>query len=94
MEYEPEFNTFAFDEQSNDLLDALIFASISSLPSPSHEAPPSVPSSSSLKLKPLPNTLKSIFLGLNKSFPMIITNDLNSDQETEVLDLLRKRKRL
>jgi len=41
MEYEPEFDTFAFKEQSEDLLHASILASLSFLPTPSHEAPPS-----------------------------------------------------
>ena len=47
----------------------------------SHKAPTSVPLSSSVELKPLPNTLKYAFLGLNGTFPMIFANDLNVDQE-------------
>ena len=74
MKYELEFDTFAFEEQCDDSLHAFILASLSSLPSPSHEARPSVPSSSSLELKPLPNTIKFAFLGSNEVFPVIITN--------------------
>jgi len=61
MEYELEFSTFAFEKQCDDSLHASILASFSSIPSPSHEALPSVHSSSSLELKPLPNTLKYAF---------------------------------
>jgi len=42
VEYEPEFNTFIFEEQCNDSLHASILTSLSSIPSPSHEAHPSV----------------------------------------------------
>jgi len=34
--------------------------------------------------------LKYAFLDPNETFPVIIANDLNSDQEIEVLDLLRE----
>ena len=81
MEYEPISNAFAFDDQCNDSLHASILRSISSLPSPFHEATPTMPSSSSLELKPLSNTLKYALLCANKSFPVIIANDLNPDQE-------------
>jgi len=74
MKYELEFDTFAFEEQCDDSLHAFILAYLSSLPSPSHEARPSVPSSSSLELKPLPNTIKFAFLGSNEVFPVTITN--------------------
>ena len=47
----------------------------------SHKASTSVPLFSSVELKPLPNTLKYAFLGLNETFPMIFANDLNVDQE-------------
>ena len=51
-EYEPEFDTFAFDEQCDDSLHASLLASLTSLPLSFHEALPNVPSSSSLELKP------------------------------------------
>jgi len=79
MGYESKFDTFASEEQYDDSLYASSLASLSSFPSPSHEALPSVPPSSSLELKPLPNTLKYAFLGPNETFPMIIANDLNLD---------------
>jgi len=46
VEYEPGFDTFAFGKQCDDSLHASILTSLSSLLSPSHETPPSVPSSS------------------------------------------------
>ena len=92
MEYELEYDTFVFDDQRDNPLHASILASISSLPSLSHQAPPSVPSSSSLELNPLLNILKYVFLGPDESFPVIIANDLNSNQETQVLDLFRENK--
>ena len=60
--YEAEFDTFAFEKQYDESLHAFILASLSSFPSPSHKALLSVPSSSSLDLKPLRNTLKYAFL--------------------------------
>jgi len=62
MEYEAEYDIFAFNDQCDDLLRASILASISSLLSPSLESLPSVPSSSSLELKSLPDALKYAFL--------------------------------
>ena len=54
MGYEPEFNTFAFEEQYDHSLHASILVSLSSFPSPSYEALLNVSSSSALELKPLP----------------------------------------
>jgi len=56
MEYDLEFNKFAFDEQCDDSLHARLLASLISLPLSSHEALPSVPSSCALELKPLPSS--------------------------------------
>ena len=47
-------------------------------------------SSSSLELKPSPNTLKYAFFGPNKYFLMIITNYLDLGQEIQVLASLRE----
>jgi len=65
MGYEPKNDTFAFEDHCDDSFYASILASLSFIPTPSHEAPPSLPSSYSLEQKPLPNTLKYAFLGLN-----------------------------
>jgi len=92
MAYEPEHNALAIEEQCDDSLQASILASPSSTPSPSHKAPLSMPSSSSLELKPPPNTLKYAFLEPNRTLSMILANDLNSNQETQVLGLLRENK--
>ena len=67
MEYEPEYDAFAFEDQCDDSLHASILASLSSIWPSSHEAPPSVASSSSFDMKPLPKMLKYVFLGLNET---------------------------
>ena len=90
MNYEPEFDTFAFDEQCDDSVHASLLASLTSLPAPSNDHLPSASSSSSLELKPLPSTLKYAFLGPDGTFPVILANDLTLDQEKQVLDLLRE----
>ena len=45
-----------------------------------------------LELKPLPNSLKYVFLGPNDTYPVIIASDLTKDQEEELLKV-RKTKR-
>jgi len=80
VEYEPEFDTFAFDEQCDDSLHASLLAYLTSLSPSSNESLPSEPSSSSLELKPLPSTLKYGFLGPDETFPMLLANHLTLDQ--------------
>ncbi|CAA7405487.1 unnamed protein product [Spirodela intermedia] len=46
-----------------------------------------------LELKPLPSSLKYMFLEENNSFPVIIAADLSNEQEEELLDVLRKNKK-
>ncbi|CAA7397715.1 unnamed protein product [Spirodela intermedia] len=46
-----------------------------------------------LELKPLPSSLKYLFLEENSSFPVIIVVDLSDEQEEELLDVLRKNKK-
>jgi len=92
MEYEPEYDAFIFEDQCDDSLHASILASPFSIFLSSNEAPPGVPSSSSHELKPLPNTLEYAFLNSNKTFPMLLANDLNLDQKSQVLDFLRENK--
>ncbi|XP_074374208.1 uncharacterized protein LOC141714595 [Apium graveolens] len=50
------------------------------------------PSPPELELKPLPNTLKYMFLGPNESFPVIIASNLTTSQEEELLSVLRENK--
>jgi len=45
-----------------------------------------------LELKPLPDCLKYAFLGPNESLPIIIASDLNKDQKTKLIALLRENK--
>ena len=68
MEYEPEYDALAFEDQYDDSLQAYIVALLSSIPPLSYEAALSVPSSSSLELKPLPNMLKYAFFAYLRLF--------------------------
>ena len=88
MQYEPEFETFSFNEQCDDSLHASLLASLTSLPLSSNESLPSETSSSSLELKPLPITLKYAFLEPDETFHVILANHLTLDQEKQVLHLL------
>ena len=53
---------------------------------PSEEKPPK------LELKPLPSHLKYSFLGVEETFPVIISSSLESDQENKLLEILRTHK--
>ena len=50
---------------------------------PSEERPPK------LELKPLPSNLKYAFLGVEETFPVIISSSLELDQENKLLKILR-----
>ena len=50
---------------------------------PSKERPPK------LELKPLPSHLKYAFLGIEETFPVIISSSLELDQENKLLEILR-----
>ena len=45
-----------------------------------------------LELKPLPVELKYVFLGIDETFPMVISSKLDSLQEGKLLNVLRKHK--
>ena len=53
---------------------------------PSEERPPK------LELKPLPSHLKYAFLGVEETFPIIISSSLESEQENKLLEILRTHK--
>ena len=53
---------------------------------PSEEKPPK------LELKPLPSHLKYAFLGVEDTFPVIISSSLVPDQENKLLEILRAHK--
>ena len=53
---------------------------------PSEEKPPK------LELKPLPSHLKYAFLGVEETFPVIISSSLESDQDNKILEILRTHK--
>ena len=50
---------------------------------PSEERPPK------LKLKPLPSHLKYAFLGVEETFPVIISSSLELDQENKIFEILK-----
>ncbi|XP_043700043.1 uncharacterized protein LOC122650719 [Telopea speciosissima] len=58
------------------------------------EKPPlsSVESPPVLELKPLPDSLKYVFLGSNEMLPVIIASNLTSDQESQLLSVLKEHK--
>jgi hypothetical protein len=49
---------------------------------------------SDVELKPLPGGLKYEFLGDNKTFPVIVSNELNPEETEKLLKLLRKHKKV
>ena len=53
---------------------------------PSEERPPK------LELKPLPSHIKYVFLGVEETFPVIISSSLESEQENKLLKILRTHK--
>ena len=53
---------------------------------PLEERPPK------LELKPLPSHLKYAFLGVDETFPVIISSSLESEQENKLLEILRTHK--
>ena len=53
---------------------------------PSEEKPPK------LELKPLPSHLKYAFLGVEETFPVIISSSLESDQGNKLFEILRTHK--
>ena len=54
---------------------------------PSEEKPPK------LELKPIPSHLKYAFLGVEETFPVIISSSIESDQENKLLEILRTHKK-
>jgi len=61
---------------------------------PDVESPPDLPIEPQvLDLKPLPPSLKYVFLGPSDSMPAIIAADLDSEQEEKLIDVLKEHKR-
>lgn len=97
-----EIDTQQYVDEVNALLDKYNVATIDfppwrvprePLPLPS--STPHIPSLESLpklKLKPLPNKLKYAFLGLNDTLLVIIASNLQKNQDSSLLNVLRKHK--
>ena len=62
------------------------------LPSIEDKVLPSEEKAPKLELKPLPSHLKYAFLGVEDTFPVIISSSLVSNQENELLEILRTHK--
>jgi hypothetical protein len=45
-------------------------------------------------LKPLPKGLKYKFLGLNKTYPIIVSNELSPEENEKLLNLLKKHRKV
>jgi hypothetical protein len=56
-------------------------------------AKPSIEQPPSLELKPLPENLKYAYLECDKKLPVIISSNLNFDQENKLLQILKKHKK-
>jgi hypothetical protein len=64
------------------------------LPLTSSTSPvPSLESPLKLELKPLPDKLKYAFLGANNTLPVIMSSDLQKDQEDNLLEVLKEHKK-
>ena len=61
-------------------------------PLASSPMPPSIVSPSKLELKPLPDSLKYVFLGPKETLPVIISSLLFGDQEKELIHILSDHK--
>ncbi|KAK2451735.1 hypothetical protein QL285_010765 [Trifolium repens] len=78
-------DNFPIGEVVDDVVKAL---DITAAPAkPSIEQPPS------LELKPLPENLKYAYLECDKKFPVIISSNLDFDQENKLLQILKKHKK-
>ena len=80
---EPEYDAFEFDDLCSTV-DCLLIAT--------SESASETISPPAFELKPPPDSLKYTFLGLNEYLPIIITSDLDRDQETKLITLLRENK--
>ena len=83
MNDEPEYDAFEFDD---------LYSTADCLLTAASESTPETVFPPALELKPFPDSLKYAFLGPNKSLPVIIASDLDGDQETKLIALLRENK--
>ena len=79
--------------EHNEVLEANGWApKFEPLPPIEDRALPSEERPHTLELKPLPSHLKYAFLGVEETFPVIISSSLESEQENKLLEILRTRK--
>ncbi|XP_045797211.1 uncharacterized protein LOC123891391 [Trifolium pratense] len=83
-----EFNLQGEGEVVNEVVFAVETLDIPAVPTkPSIEQPPS------LELKPLPKNLKYAYLEENEKLPVIISSNLDCEQEEKLLEVLRQHKK-
>jgi hypothetical protein len=95
-----DFDTDQYIKEVHDLLETAASANFHPWKVPKEPLPltssiPHVPSLEyppKLELKPLPDKLKYTFLGSNDTFPIIISLDLQKDQEDNLLEVLKENK--
>lgn len=63
------------------------------LPPLASKTPPSSVQFPKLDLKALANTLKYAFLGINETFPVVISSSIEDHQESQLLELLKRHKK-
>jgi hypothetical protein len=71
----------------HDVANVDITADSSTMPLPSIEKPPT------LELKPLPQNLKYAYLGESETLPVIISSNLEAEQEGKLLEILKTHKK-
>jgi len=82
-------DSFANDSLKNDVCDVIDSLSPNSFESPSSVSHTLDPT---LALKPLPYSLKYVFLDPNETYPIIIAFDMTEDQEEKLLKVLKDNK--
>ena len=94
-----DFDINEFIEEINTLLDSVPIMNtnlwknkVEPLPMSTVVPISSINESPKLELRPIPDTLKYAFLGDWKTLPVIISSQLDEDQEGKLLDVLSEHK--
>ncbi|XP_045820253.1 uncharacterized protein LOC123913526 [Trifolium pratense] len=87
-----EFNLQGEGEVVNEAANEVVYA-VETLDIPTVPTKPSIEQPPSLELKPLPENLKYAYLESNEKLPVIISSNLDFDQEHKLLQVLKKHKK-
>ena len=79
-----------FLEEEEKVDEALWYSHVEELPPCESFSLPSNLETPKLELKQLPQELKYAFLGEKESFPIVISSQLDSDQEGSLMELLKQ----